>query len=289
MRNIKQIIPAQKVNMGGIYLDQPLPARGVDQIDPFLLVHHWSDRMPGGQRQQDVGVPPHPHRGFAPVTFIFKGGVHHRDSTGHDGVIEAGGTQWMNSGSGIVHSERPAKELAEKGGEFELIQFWVNAPAANKMEKPSYQPLTEKQTPVVSSEDGKVNVGVVSGEFLGTKGNISTYSPLLTLRLNIQKGGKMTLPVPRNYNVFIYQLDGSMKVNAHRETVKKDLIWFENDGQEVLVEGLEDTRAILLAGAPINEPVATYGPFVMNSQREIMQALNDYQNGKMGTLTENFD
>lgn len=99
----------------------------------------------------------------------------------------------------------------------------------------------------------------------------------------------MTLPVPRNYNVFIYQLDGSIKVNAYRETVKKDLIWFENDGQEVLVEGLEDTRAILLAGAPINEPVATYGPFVMNSQREIMQALNDYQNGKMGTLTENFD
>ena len=163
MRSIKRVIQSQKVNMGGIILDQPLPVRGLDQIDPFLLVHHWDDVLPGQQMQHEVGVGPHPHRGFAPVTFIFKGGVHHRDSMGRSDIIHAGGTQWMNSGNGIIHSERPYKELAAEGGDFELIQFWVNAPGARKMDAPNYQPLSLENTPKVVSEDGKVHVGVVAG------------------------------------------------------------------------------------------------------------------------------
>lgn len=286
-RSIKQIIPAQKVNMGGIILDQPLPSRGVDQIDPFLLVHHWRQEYKGGQKQQHVGVGPHPHRGFAPVTFIFKGGVHHRDSTGHEGVIYAGGTQWMNSGQGLVHSERPAKEIAEKGGEFEIIQFWVNAPAKNKMDTPNYQPLPHEKTPVTYSEDKRVSLGVVSGSFEDVDGVIDTYTSLLTLRIDAKSGGKKEIAIPEDHNSFIYLLDGSMKVND--KVVKaKDLIWFENDGDGFSIEALEDTRAIILSGTPIGEPVATYGPFVMNTQAEIMDAMRDYQMGKMGELVENF-
>jgi redox-sensitive bicupin YhaK (pirin superfamily) len=288
MRTVKQIIPAQKVNMGGIILDQPLPFGDVDQIDPFLLLHHWKRDMPGGQRQGEVGVGPHPHRGFSPVTFIFKGSLLHQDSRGNRSVVGSGGTQWMNSGMGIIHSERPAKELAEQGGEFEIIQFWVNAPSSNKMDQPSYQPLSEEQTPKYISDDGLVEVGIVAGELYGQRGKISAHSEIIALRLDVKQGAKTDIPVPRSYNAFLYQLDGNLRVNG-AESRAKDLVWLENDGDIVQVEGLEPSRAILLAGVPIGEKLATYGPFVMNSQTEIMEALRDYQMGKMGALIEQFD
>ena len=289
MRTIKRIITAQKVNMGGIYLDQPLPYHEVEQIDPFLLLHHWKNDLPGGQSQKDVGVGPHPHRGFSPVTFIFQGELVHQDSRGHHSVVQAGGTQWMNSGMGIIHSERPTQALAESGGAFEIIQFWVNAPASAKMDQPSYQPLTAEETPVLHSEDEKVRVGVVCGNLSGVDGKIEANSPILALRLEIAEGGKMEIPIPEHYNAFLYQLDGRLHVNGETETTAKDMVWFENDGKSIAVEGLEKSNAILLAGEPIGEPLATYGPFVMNTQTEIMQALRDYQMGKMGVLVESFD
>ena len=289
MRTIKRVIGAPKVNMGGIILDQPLPVRGVEQIDPFLLVHHWKHTHRGGQHQRDLGVGPHPHRGFAPVTFIFNGGVHHQDSRGNNSIVEAGGTQWMNSGMGIVHSERPTKEIAENGGEFEIIQLWVNAPAKNKMDPPSYQSLTKEDTPSVMSDDDKIEISIVAGEFNGIKGKIKPYTSLLAMRLNIEKGGKIKIPVPDNYNAFLYQLDGSLKIAGGNKTFAKDLTWFNNDGKDIEIEGIEDTRAILLGGEPINEKVISYGPFVMNTQSEIMQAMADYQKGAMGVLVEEFD
>lgn len=289
MRTIKRVISAPKVDMGGIILDQPLPVRGVDQIDPFLLVHHWKYSYRGGQKQRDLGVGPHPHRGFAPVTFIFKGGVHHRDSRGNDSIIEEGGTQWMNSGMGIVHSERPTKDIAENGGEFEIIQLWVNVPAKNKMDSPSYLPLTKEETPSVISNGSKIEVSIVTGEFNGVIGKIKPYTSLIALRLVIKKGGKIKIPIPDNYNTFLYQLDGSLKIAGGTDTFAKDLSWFNNDGQYVEIEGIENTRAILMAGEPINEKVISYGPFVMNTQTEIMQAMADYQKGSMGILIEQYD
>lgn len=289
MRTINRIIQSQKVNMGGIILDQPLPVRGMDQIDPFLLVHHWDDKLPGNQLQHEVGVGPHPHRGFAPVTFIFKGGVHHRDSTGRSDIIHAGGTQWMNSGAGIIHSERPYKELAQTGGDFELIQFWVNAPSINKMDPPNYQPLPYEETPQVVSEDGKFQIGVVAGELEGVQGKIATYSPLLILRLDIAAGGRKEIRIPSDYNAFLYQLDGELTLNGEHPMAERQLALFNTDGDSVLIEAQADSRAILLSGQPIQEPVATYGPFVMNSEQEIVQAIQDYQTGKMGQLNEIFE
>ena len=289
MRSIRKIYPAERVRMGEILLDQPLPARGLDQVDPFLLVHHWEDTLKGGEHPSQLGVGPHPHRGFTPATFIFKGKLHHRDSTGRSDIVEAGGVQWMNSGRGIVHSERPPKDLAAEGGDFEIIQFWVNAPAAKKMDAPSYQPLQAVDTPVIRSEDGKARIDLVAGQFAGKEGRIESHSPLLILRVDIQAGGKAELPIPPHYNAFIYQLDGALTINGGTATKAKDLTLFNNDGPGITVEAVEDTRLILLSGEPINEPVATYGPFVMNSQEEVMQALRDYQMGKMGELVEEFN
>lgn len=275
--------------MGGTILDQALPYRGVDQIDPFLLVHHWKDELEGGKHQSEVGVGPHPHRGFSPVTFIFKGGVHHRDSLGTSEVVYEGGTQWMNSGSGIVHSERPHRKLAEEGGTFEIIQFWINAPAKHKMEKASYQPISKDETPKILSEDKKVETFVVAGDFEGKSGSISAHSEVMILRLNITKGGKKKITIPESFNAILYQLDGQIIVNEKTQTANKNLFHFNQDGTHIVVEAVEDTRVILLSGEPIREEVSTYGPFVMNTEDEIKQAIVDYQSGKMGTLTEKFE
>lgn len=288
-RSINKIIASQKVNMGGIILDQPLPNRIVDSIDPFLLVHHWDDKMKGGELQKNVGVGPHPHRGFAPVTFIFKGDLQHRDSEGINSIIGEGGTQWMNSGNGIIHSERPTKELAERGGDFEIIQFWVNAPAKNKMDEPNYQPLKKEDTPLVISDDKKVKVGLVAGSFENIHSKIDTYSPLLILRIEVEENGKMKLPIPISFNTFMYVLDGSLLINNNELAETRDLIWFNNDGESIEIQGNENTRVVLFSGEPLNESVATYGPFVMNTEKEIMEAINDYQSGKMGVLIEDFD
>ena len=289
MKTIKRIIHANKVNMGGIILDQAIPVRDVEQIDPFLLLHHWKRNHKGGETQKNMGVGPHPHRGFAPVTFIMKGGVHHQDSRGNNSIVVEGGTQWMNSGMGIVHSERPTKEIAENGGDFEIIQIWINAPAKHKMDIPSYQPLSLEETPIIESSDKKINIGVVAGELNGKKGKINTYSPMIVLRLDIKKGGKTNIPIPKEFNTFIYQIDGSLLINKESKASAKDLSWFNNDGDTITIKGLEDTTALLLAGEPINEETATYGPFVMNNQTEIMEAMNDYQMGKMGILIEEFN
>ncbi len=290
MRKVKQIIPSSKVNMGGIILDQPLPSASVDQIDPFLLIHHWHDVLPGNQKQNEAGVGPHPHRGFSPVTFIFKGGVHHRDSRGNDSIIYDGGTQWMNAGRGIVHSERPFKQLAEEGGEFEIIQFWINNPAKYKMEQPSYQPLSKEETPVYNAEDGKARVYVVSGNYKNLEGKISAHSPLITLRMELEENGVLDFTIPTDYNTLIYQLDGGLTVNDKEQTNAKDVIWFENDGEEeIKICANKKSRAILLAGKPLNENIVSYGPFVMNTQTEVMEALRDAQMGKMGVLIEDFN
>jgi quercetin 2,3-dioxygenase len=288
-RTIKRIMPAQQVNMGGIILDQSLPMRDVDKIDPFLLVHHWADTLQSGKRENEGGVGPHPHRGFSPVTLIFKGAIHHRDSLNTSSIIEAGGAQWMNSGKGIVHSERPPKALAESGGDFEIIQFWANTPASRKMEPAKYQPLEAKDTPNICSPDGKVNMGVVAGKVGEVEGPIELMTPMLVTRLDMQAGGEIEIPIPESFNAFAYPLDGKLVVNDSESAKGKDLIWFNNDGKSIKLKAEVATRVMMLAGEPLNEEVSSYGPFVMTTQTEIMEAMRDYQQGKMGVLIEEFD
>jgi len=285
-RSVKQVVPAQRVNMGGHLIDQPLPVQSVASVDPFLLIHHWKSELPGGQRVQEVGVGPHPHRGFSPVTFIFKGRIEHRDSLGNQATVEAGGTQWMFAGRGITHSERFGKELAEQGGELEFIQFWVNAPAKNKMDAPFYQPISQEETPLVETEDSKL--WIVSGEYNGVKGIAPSNSPQLLLRGELRAGGNLLLDIPNDFNALIYLLNGEISI-GDQHIQQKDMVIFNNDGQGLGFMATKATRFIVLSGEPLNEKVESYGPFVMNHQSEIVTALKDSQMGKMGVLIEEFD
>ncbi len=285
-RTIKKIISSQKVNMGGIRLQQPIPDRSIDHIDPFVLIHHGSLPVTKGKQQSESGVGPHPHRGFAPVTFVFKGGIHHQDSIGNNAVVNAGGTQWMHAGKGIIHSERPSKEMVDTGGQNEIIQFWVNTPAKHKMEAPYYLPLSAEDTPVIQKD--KASIAVVAGDFENVTGPAKTYSPQVLLRFDTQSGADLSIEIPNTYNSLIYLLDGEIESQGKLARAK-DMIWYNNDGNNIALEVKKDSRFILLSGEPLNEPIASYGPFVMNTEEEIRQAMSDYQTGKMGHLTEVFD
>lgn len=272
--------------MGGIYLQQPLPDRTIDQIDPFILIHHGSFSVKLGKKQSESGVGPHPHRGFSPVSFVFKGEIQHQDSLGNNEIVGQGGTQWIHSGNGIIHSERPSKNMLKNGGGHEFIQFWVNTPAKHKMENPYYLPLSANKTPIIKKE--KAAIQIVAGEFEGVIGPAKTYSPQLLLRFNTKSGAELNLEIPQNYNSLIYLLDGEIESND-QVARGKDMLWFNNDGEQVSLRVTQDSRFILLSGEPIGESIATYGPFVMNTEQEIREAIEDYQNGKMGELKETFD
>lgn len=284
-RTIKSVISAEKVNMGGHILDQPLPYKDIKQIDPFLLIHHWDKPLRGDQKQKEVGVGAHPHRGFSPVTFVYKGSLEHRDSLGNRAIVNEGGTQWMHAGKGITHSERPSAELAKNGGENEFIQFWVNTPAKHKMEAPYYLPLSEKDTPKIVKNNAEIQI--VAGELDGTKGVAKTYSPQTLLRVTTTGKSELSFQIPQTYNALIYILDGELKVDG-KIAIDKDMVWFNNDSKDIQVEATKTTRFILLSGEPIREKIVSYGPFVMNSQTEIMEALRDSKMGKMGILIEEF-
>ena len=285
-RTIHQIIPSQRINMGGHLLDQPLPFRSVDQIDPFLLIHHWDKPIKAGGNQKELGVGPHPHRGFSPVTFIFKGSVRHQDSIGNNVVVSDGGTQWMHAGNGIIHSERPGIDLVLNGGEQEFIQFWVNTPAKYKMEAPYYLPLSAEQTPKIKLEN--TCIGVVAGSFMGVLGPAKTYSPQTLLRIDATSACSIELPLPKHYNTVLYLLKGSLSVEDEK-IPSKTMIWYKNDGDVLRINISEASQFIILSGEPIGEPVVSYGPFVMNDNEELQQAVSDFQNGNMGDLIESFE
>ena len=285
-RTIKTILYAQPMDMGGMPIRQPFPSRKAEQIDPFLLLHHADIKVPTNVDTKHAGVGPHPPRGFSPVSFIFKGGVHHRDSRGNDNIVYAGGTQWMNAGMGVIHSERPPADIHEIGGRQELIQLWVNTPAKHKMDVPDYQPLTAEDTPVVRSADGLTTVHVIAGELDGIKGPVNSLSPVNTFTAEMKKGAKFFFPIPSGHNAFIYVMDGNVQVTGDGEVDGKYVAVFNNDGEGFELEAQENTRLFIGTGEPLNEPVASHGPFVMNNQTELMEAFRDYQMGKMGVLIE---
>lgn len=285
-KSINKIIPSQKVNMGGHIIEQPLPNKQMQQLDPFLLVHHAQWDLKGNQRQQEVGIGGHPHRGFSPVTFVFQGDVRHQDSFGNDAIVKAGGTQWMHAGKGITHSERPSAELAMKGGRQEFIQFWVNTPAKHKMEIPFYLPLSAEDTPTIEGKN--YTVRIVAGDYKGIKGPAKTFTPMLLMRGEVKASGQIEFEIPGHYNTLMYVLNGKIEINGSSAKTK-DLVWFNMDGNSVIVEAMADTRFIVLSGEPIGEEVTSYGPFVMNTQTEILEAMRDSRQGKMGVLIENFN
>jgi quercetin 2,3-dioxygenase len=283
-RTVSRLLYAQQVDMGGMPIRQPLPTQQVQQIDPFLLLHHANIKAPTHIEPDDAGIGPHPHRGFSPVTFIFQGGVHHRDSRGNDSVIYAGGAQWMNAGMGIIHSERPPHDIHEIGGRQEIIQLWINTPSKNKMDAPAYFPLSAEEAPKIQADDSRVSGKVFSGEVLGVKGPIPSQAVVNAATFEIKQGGRVSIPVPDEHNTLVYLLDGKVSVDGFGMVDGLHIVHFKNDGEGISLEALADTRVLFLSGEPLKEPVVSYGPFVMNNQTQIMEAMRDYQMGKMGVL-----
>lgn len=285
-RSVSSLLYGTTVDMGSFPVRQPFPTANVNQIDPFLLLHHADIKVPIHQEPDHAGVGPHPHRGFSPVTFIFKGGVHHRDSRGNDSVVYAGGAQWMNAGMGVIHSERPPADIHERGGRQEIIQLWINTPAQHKMDQPQYFPIQAEDVPVFKSADDLVTLHVFAGEFLNTKGTIPSYSPVNAATLELKKGGKLSVPIPIDHHAFLYLLEGKITLEGYGLTDAFHAVVFKNDGEGITLEALEDTRALLMSAKPLEEKMVSHGPFVMNSQTEILEAMRDYQMGKMGILIE---
>lgn len=285
-RSVSRLLYAHMVDMGGIPVRQPLPTQQVDQVDPFLLLHHANLQAPRHIEPRHAGIGPHPHRGFSPVTFIFKGGVHHRDSRGNDSVIYEGGAQWMNAGRGIIHSERPPADIHERGGRQELIQLWINTPAAHKMDQPMYFPVAAEEVPEILSHDKLVTIRLFAGELMDKKGPAPSQTEVIAATMLIEPHGTVEIPLPREHNVMLYLLDGEVNIGEYGRTEGLNLVVFNQDGEGISIEGLQPTRALLLSGKPLNEKVVSYGPFVMNTQTQILEAMRDYQMGKMGVLIE---
>jgi redox-sensitive bicupin YhaK (pirin superfamily) len=285
-RTISHQLHAEQFDMGGMPIRQPFPTQRVEQIDPFLLLHHADIKVPKHIEPDHGGVGPHPHRGFSPVTFIFKGGVHHRDSRGNDSVIYSGGAQWMNAGMGVIHSERPPKDIHEIGGRQEIIQLWINTPSQHKLDEPQYFPLSAGEAPEFKSDDGKIVVRIFSGEILGKKGPIPSHTEVNAATVELKTEGRIFIPLPQDHNAFLYLLDGKVTIDGYGLVEGHNAVVLKNDGEGVSIEALEDTRALLMSGKPLNEKVVSHGPFVMNSETQIMEAMRDYQQGKMGILIE---
>ncbi|OYD43101.1 pirin family protein [Sphingobacterium cellulitidis] len=256
----------------------------MQRMDPFIVFDYNSKyNFPASSIPKGVGV--HPHRGFETVTLAYKGRVEHADSSGGGGIIGEGDVQWMTAASGVLHKEFHESEWSKEGGEFQMVQLWVNLPAAHKMSDPKYQALENKLIPKVQLADGLGYVEVVAGEYQGTKGAASTFTPVNLFNAKLKTDGKAEFEFPESYNTGLLILEGSVKVNG-QEVATDHFVLFENNGEKISVEAMKDALILVLSAEPINEPIAAYGPFVMNTEAEIKQAFRDFQTGKFGFLED---
>lgn len=252
------------------------------EISPFLMFDYGDphDFTPTETRR---GVGPHPHRGFETVTIAFQGEIEHADSVGNKGVIGPGDVQWMTAASGIIHEEMHSQNFARHGGALEMAQLWVNLPAKSKMDPPHYQPIVSAEIPVHQLDSDSGSVRVIAGNFLGTQGTASTHTPVNLWDMHIHAGKTVDFTVPAGHNTVLFVRTGRLVLNE--ETLgAADLVIMEQAGQQIQLHAVEACDLLLLGGEPINEPIAARGPFVMNTDQEIRQAMMDYQSGKMGQM-----
>lgn len=287
MKSLQQIIPSPK----GHWVGDGFPVRSLfshgsepTRFSPFLMLDY------GGPTQFDPtterrGVDSHPHRGFETVTIVYHGELEHRDSVGHHGEIGPGDVQWMTAASGIIHEEFHSRGFAERGGPFEMVQLWVNLPAQYKMSPPRYQTLLNAHIPSVALPNLGGFVRVIAGEYAGHRGPAQTFTPIHLWDIRLAAGHRVQLPLADGHTTLVAVLHGNIRINAEQNANEVQLAIFERQGQDILLEALSDTILLLMSGTPIDEPVAAYGPFVMNTTQEIQQAMTDYRNGNMGRIT----
>lgn len=261
------------------------PSNELDrEVSPFLMLDYAGPQY-FTPTDHPRGVGEHPHRGFETVTIVYEGMVAHRDSAGNAGVIGPGDVQWMTAASGIVHEEFHEKEFAKKGGTLHAIQLWVNLPKGSKMSTPGYQTILNADIPAIDLEGGAGRLRVIAGSFLGHKGPAHTFTPIQLYDLQLKAEHRLSLSLPGGHNTAIFVLQGRASVNGSRMAGEAELIVCKRDGSQLTVEAEEDSRLLVMSGEPIAEPIARYGPFVMNTREELVQAAQDYQAGRMGHLS----
>jgi redox-sensitive bicupin YhaK (pirin superfamily) len=286
-RPVANIVPTTRtVEGGGFVVRRPFPTARLDMVDPFLLLDHMgpSDYGPG----EAVGAPDHPHRGFETVTYMLEGAFEHQDSTGGGGYLGPGDVQWMTAGAGVVHSELPAERIRREGGRVHGLQLWVNLPRAAKMAPPRYQEIKAGEIPEAEPGPG-ARVRVVAGEVFGVRGPVATHSPIVYLHATLEPGAALDVPIPPGHQTMAYVIWGRGRFGDEKAAVaESELVLFGGDEGSVLVEAPDDAErpldALVIAGVPLREPVARYGPFVMNTRAELIQAVEDYQSGRMGQI-----
>jgi redox-sensitive bicupin YhaK (pirin superfamily) len=277
-------------NNGRHWVGDGFPVRSIfsyndihEEMSPFLLLDYAgpTEFTPTEKRR---GVGQHPHRGFETVTIVYDGEVEHRDSTGGGGTIGPGDVQWMTAAAGIVHEEFHGRDYARRGGPFEMIQLWVNLPARDKMSSPGYQGITDAQIPKVDLPAGAGFVRVIAGSYAGAAGPARTFSPMNVWDVRVKAGQPVSFELPAGHTTAVFVLKGSIKLPGGEVAREGELAVMERAGTQLAFEAAEDATLLLLNGAPTNEPIVGYGPFVMNSEAEIRQAFMDFQSGKMGRL-----
>ena len=288
IKKVTTTLVAEKINMGGFPVKQVFPTHNIPHIDPFLLLHHAKIKPLYDRPAKNQGIGPHPHRGFSPVTFVIAGDVHHRDSRGNSQIAKAGEVQWMHAGAGIVHSERPSENLLKNKGRQEIIQLWINSPAKNKMKVPDYYHLSKDKIPRISTPDDLTDLKLISGDYKGLKGKIKGQSDLLVLWGKSKPDASCTIKIPKGFNAFLYLIKGAVHLEAYGLLSAEHLVIFDKEGEQVVLKADFESEYLLLAGNPIDEKIEQYGPYVMNNQTQIMEAMRDYQMGKMGVLIEDF-
>ncbi|WP_110667666.1 pirin family protein [Salinicola halophilus] len=272
---------AHRDDIGDLTTRRPLPGPGLDQLDPFLFLnHHGPQTYPAGNRGLPFG--PHPHRGFETVTFILAGSLAHADSADHQSVIHEGGVQWMTAGRGIVHAEVSPPEFLRDGGPLEILQLWVNLPASLKMSEPRYVGLQRESIPRCTLGEG-VELSLIAGELEGDIGPVTTATGLFMSTLALAAGSTVTLPVAPGRQVFLYVVSGEADIGGDTVTARH-LFELDREGDQVEIAAIQDARLLFGHGEVIGEPVASHGPFVMNTREEIGEAIADYQAGRFGGL-----
>jgi redox-sensitive bicupin YhaK (pirin superfamily) len=288
--NIKSVsavltAPAPHMVGDGFRVHNFFPSGYKLKMSPFYLLD-YNAKINFSARNEPRGVGVHPHRGFETVTIAYHGAVAHHDSAGNSGVIYPGDVQWMTAASGILHKEYHEKEFSLKGGDFQMVQLWVNLPAKDKMTAPKYQGLKHSEIATYELPDEAGVIEVIAGEYHGLRGSASTFSPLHVYNARLNAGGKAVLSFPQAYNTGFVVIEGSILINGDSKAEADQFVHFKNEGTQIEIEALENSVVLVLSGEPIHEPIAQYGPFLMNTPEEIQQALSDYNQGKFGYLEE---
>jgi redox-sensitive bicupin YhaK (pirin superfamily) len=284
MRTIKRIHQAVYSPIADLVTYRALPTPSVEYIDPFLFLNHHGPQV---YAPNNNGLPfgPHPHRGMETVTFILTGDIAHKDSSGHESVIKAGGIQWMRAGRGLIHAEISSDEFKQQGGDLEILQLWVNLPSSLKMAEPFYIGKQQEEIPILQFDEGKVTANLISGQWKEVNGAFESSTGIFLSTIQFKAGSEIEVSIPAAHNIFFYVISGEINVNG-TAVRSLHLAEFDNDGDTLTISAKNDSTLLLGHAMPFNEPVVSQGPFVMNTQQEIMQAYQDYRMGKFGTWEE---